>query len=209
MTVAVAVMLATSCGKGPTLPEINGVKGPFFNIMNGQIIMTVKFLNLQLDAGVKGPIPKTLNSALELAPNMEDGGMMFQLHLSIEDLENISNTEIGSSCEMPDGRPIPGIPGGQLEKCLRVDTDMRDLSFYYNKKLFGVSIPFGFETAQMSGYWNIHYNQKNVAFLGIMGNDEVNDLKATGVIFLRLENLKSKQLKKLLELSQRNPHFMY
>src|SRR5690606_42074950 len=69
-----------------------------------------------------------------------------------------------------------------------VGTEWKDISFFYHKKLFGLWMPFGFETAGISGYWNMWFNKKNVGFLGIVGNDEEHDLKAGGVVLLRLRS---------------------
>lgn len=206
---AFAIVLAPSCGNsGSGLPEINGVKGPILNVVDGQVVVTIKLLNMQVDAGIKFPVPNTRNSYAEFAPNVLDGGMIFQIFLDAEDLRNI-NIGIGDANTLPDGRPVPGIPGGRLENSLRVDTEWHDVSFFYHKELLGFWLPVGFETAGISGYWNMNFNGKNVAFLGLVGNDPVRDLPAGAVFFLRLQNLKDKQLNRLLELSKRNPHMIY
>src|SRR5690349_14861481 len=76
MVLCLAIVVVPSCGQqGADLPEINGVKGPLFNVVDGQVLMTFKLLNMQVDAGLKVPIPKTKHSFLEFSPNMIDGGM--------------------------------------------------------------------------------------------------------------------------------------
>ncbi len=208
--VCVTMALAASCGKQEGLPQINGISGPYINVVDGKIRVTIKFLNLQLDGGAGIIIPETHNSSLELMPNVEDGGMMLTMSIDTEELKDI-NIGIGDSNTLPDGRPLPGFPGGSIQNSLRIDTKVgkQDVSFYFHQKFLGLWMPFGFETAQISGYWNINVNSKNVGFLGIVGNDVANNRKAGGVLLLRLENLKNQQLQKLLELSKRNPHFIY
>jgi len=209
LMVTLALTLAPGCGQqADNLPEMNGVKGPIFNALNGQVVMTFKLLNMQVDAGLKAPIPKTKNSFIEFSPNMIDGGMMFQLYMDVEDLKSIS-VGVGDGNYLPDGRPLPGVPGGKLENSLRIDTQWHDISFYYHQKLFGLWIPVGFETAGYSGYWNIKINEKRVGFLGLVGNDEVRDLKAGAVILFNLEALKDKQLNQLLKISKRNPETLF
>lgn len=209
LVLSLAIVLTPSCGQQTAgLPEINGVKGPLFNVVDGQVLMTFKFLNMQVDAGLKVPIPKTKHSFLEFSPNMEDGGMMLQVYMDVEDLKSIS-IGVGDGNYLPDGRPLPGIPGGRLENSLRIDTQWHDISFYYHQKLFGLWIPVGFETAGISGYWNINMNNKRVGFLGLVGNDEVRGYKAGGVVLLNLDALKDKQLARLIELSKQNPHLVY
>jgi hypothetical protein len=209
MVLCLAILVVPSCGQqGAELPQINGVQGPNFNVVDGQVLMTFKFLNMQVDAGLKAPIPKTKHSFIEFSPNMIDGGMMLQVYMDVEDLKSIS-IGVGDGNYLPDGRALPGVPGGRLENSLRIDTDWHDISFYYHKELFGLWIPVGFETAGISGYWNINMNQKRVGFLGLVGNDEVRGYKAGGVVLLNLSALKDKQLNQLLKLSKKNPHMIY
>jgi hypothetical protein len=209
MVLCMAIVFVPSCGQqGAELPEIQGVKGPMFNVVDGQVLMTFKLLNMQVDAGLKVPIPKTKHSFLEFAPNAIDGGMMLQVYMDVEDLKSIS-IGVGDGNYLPDGRALPGVPGGRLENSLRIDTQWHDISFYYHKELFGLWIPVGFETAGISGYWNINMNQKRVGFLGLVGNDEVRGYKAGAVVLLNLGALKDKQLNRLLEISKRNPHMIY
>jgi hypothetical protein len=209
MVLCLAIVLTPSCGQqGGNLPQINGVQGPLFSVVDGQILLTFKFLNMQVDAGLKAPIPKTKHSFMEFAPNALDGGMTFTLFMDVEDLKSIS-VGVGDGNYLPDGRPLPGIPGGRLDNSIRIDTKWHDISFYYHQKLFGLWIPVGFETAGISGYWNIYMNQKNVGFLGLVGNDEVRGYKAGGVVLLNLDALKDKQLNQLLKMSERNPHLVY
>jgi hypothetical protein len=204
LLVLFTILISASCGKSPTgLPQLNGIQGPQFNLVDGRILMSLKFLNLEVDNGFKAPIPETKNSFFEYSPNLEDGGTLLVFHLDIEDLRTI-DIGAGDGNYLPDGRPVPGIPGGKLENSLRIDTAWKDISYFYHKKLFGVWIPFGFETAGLSGYWNMYFNQKNIGMLGLVGNDPVNNFKAGGIIFLKLQNLENPELKKLLQLSHKH-----
>lgn len=208
-TVGLAILLATSCGnQAGGLPQINGVEGPLLNIVDGQVMMTFKFLNMNVDAGFKAPINETRNSYMEFSPNVQDGGMLFVLYLDPEDLANV-DIGIGDGNTLPDGRPVPGIPGGRLENSLRIDTPWRDVSFFYHKELFGIWMPFGFDTAGISGYWNMHFNNKNIGFLGLVGSDQVRGYKAGGIVLLKLNALKDKKLQTLIKMSKRNPHRIY
>lgn len=205
--VTLTLLLATSCGKEPKLPEIPGVKGPQFNLMDGKVLVTVKLLRANLNVGARVPIPRTRDSFFEVSPNLEDGGTLAVFHLDVEDLKNM-DIGIGDGNTLPDGRPIPGIPGGTLEGSLRADTELLDMSFYFHRTLFGVFIPLGWDTNGLAGYWNIVLNDKNVGMLGAVASD--NSGHGAGIIlFLRLEQLKNKQFQKLLKMSKRNPHLVY
>ena len=106
LVLCTAIVLTPSCGNqaGSEMPENSAVKGPYFNVVDGQVLMTVKLPNMQVDAGLKVPIPKTQRSFMEVAPNMIDGGMMVQLYMDVEDLKSIS-IGIGDGNYLPDGRP--------------------------------------------------------------------------------------------------------
>ena len=207
MFLTIALVLATSCGKEPTLPEIPGVKGPLFNLLDGKVMVTVKLLKANLNVGAKVPIPKTKASYFEVSPNLEDGGTLLVFFLDLEDLKNM-NIGIGDGNTLPDGRPIPGIPGGTLTGSLRADTELLDMSFYFHKSLFGFYIPLGWNTNGFGGYWNVVINQKNIGLLGAVSSDDQGH-GAGFILFLRLEQLKDRQIQKMIELSKRNPHIMY
>jgi hypothetical protein len=210
LVLGTALVVAQGCGQQGSLPTINGVKGPIFNVTDGKIILTMKFTNLVVDGGAQLPIPHTRESYVSLGPNALDGGTMLEMTLAPNDLVDL-NIGVGDGNTLPDGRPLPGVPGGTLQDSLRIDTVIggKDIAFYLHKTVFGFSVPFGFETAGVSGYWNLTMNSKAVGFLGIVGSEAATGKKAQGVVLLNIASLQDKQLKKLINLSKRNPHFVY
>ena len=207
MFLTLALLVATSCGNSPKLPEIPGVKGPVFNLLDGKVLVTVKLLRANLNVGARVPIPKTKASSFEVSPNLEDGGTLVVFSLDIEDLKDM-NIGVGDGNTLPDGRAIPGIPGGTLTDSLRVDTELLDMSFYFHKSLFGFYIPLGWNTNGFGGYWNVVINDKNIGLLGaVSSNDQGHG--AGFILFLRLQQLKTKEFQKLLRLSKQNPHILY
>jgi hypothetical protein len=207
LLLALPLMLATSCGEQPKLPEIPGVKGPLFNVMDGKVMITVKLLNADLNFGAKAPIPKTKASYFEVSPNVEDGGTIVVFYMDVDDLKEV-NIGLGDANTLPDGRPIPGIPGGEMRDSLRVDTELLDTSFYYNKKLFGFYIPLKWDTRGFGGYWNVVIKGKNIGMLSAVASDDSGN-NAGMLVFLKLDALKDKQLQKLINLSEKNSHIMY
>ncbi len=202
-----SLLFITSCGQSPKLPEIPGVKGPLFNLMDGKVMVTVKLLRANLNVGAKVPIPKTKESFFEVTPNIEDGGTLVVFYLDVEDLKNM-NIGIGDGNTLPDGRPIPGIPGGVLNGSLRADTELLDMSFYFHKSLFGFFIPLGWDTNGFGGYWNVVINNKNVGLLGAVSSDTMGH-GAGIILFLRLDQLKDPQFMRAVELSRRNPGLIF
>jgi len=207
LILSIALVFATSCGREVKLPEIPGVKGPLFNIMDGKVLVTVKLLRANLEVGAKIPVPKTKSSFFEVSPNLIDGGTLLVFHLDVEDLKNM-NIGVGDGNTLPDGRAIPGVPGGTLEDSLRADTELLDMSFYFHKSLFGFYIPLGWNTNGFSGYWNVVIDRKNVGLLGAVSSD--NQGHGAGIIlFLRLEQLNDRNFQRILNLSKVNPHLIY
>jgi hypothetical protein len=207
MLITLSLLVASSCGNAPKLPEIPGVKGPLFNLMDGKVMVTVKLLKANLNVGAKVPIPKTKASFFEVSPNVEDGGTLVVFYLDVDDLKDM-NIGIGDGNTLPDGRPIPGIPGGTLEGSLRADTELLDMSFYFHKSLFGFFIPLGWDTNGFGGYWNVVINNKNIGLLGAVSSDAQGH-GAGIILFLRLDQLKNPQFQHLLQLSRKNPHVIY
>lgn len=207
LMLTMVLLFATSCGNDPKLPAIPGVKGPEFNLLDGKVMVTVRLLKANLNIGAKVPIPKTKQSYFEVSPNLEDGGTLVVFYLDVEDLKNM-NIGIGDGNTLPDGRPIPGVPGGTLEGSLRADTELLDMSFYFHKSLFGFYIPLGWDTNGFGGYWNVVIKGKNIGMLGAVSSDDQGH-GAGFILFLRLDQLKDKQVQKMIEMSKRNPHVLY
>jgi hypothetical protein len=207
ITLVLILLLVASCGQQPKLPEVPGIKGPYFNVLNGKVIVTLKLLKANLNYGGKVPIPKTLESHFEVSPNVLDGGTLVVFHLDAEDLKSV-DIGIGDPNTLPDGRAVPGVPGGVLNDSLRVDTELLDLSFYYHQKLFGFYLPLGWDTRGFGGYWNVVINQQNIGMMGAVASDQ--DGRGAGLLlFLRLDAIKKRELQKLIEHSKKNKDILY
>lgn len=207
MICTLALLLATSCGEQPKLPEITGIKGPLFNLSNGQLLITVKLLRANLNAGARLPIPKTKNSFLEVTPNLIETGTLLVFTLDVEDLRSL-NVGFGEGNTLPDGRPIPGVPTGTLENSLRADTEILDMSFYYHKDLFGIFIPIGWDTRGLQGSYKIFISNKEIGVLGAVASD-ASGHGAGITLFLKLNQLKDKQLQKMLQISKKHPGIIF
>lgn len=207
MVLGLALVLSASCGDGFKTLKNRGIDGPTFNIVDGKVILSLKLLKVRYPGDVGGilPIPHTSDSSLEIGPNTVDGGSLIQLHLNPEDIKGVEVADDPNT--LPDGRPLPGIPGGILPS-LRADTELWNTSFYFHQKLFGFYVPFNFNTHGLSAYYTLRLNGMDAGLVGIVKSDDQG--KNSGlVIFLRHEALKQSQVKKLLELSRQNPHRIY
>ena len=207
LLLSLLLFFSFSCGNQPKLPEIPGVKGPLFNVIDGKVMITMKLLRANLNVGAKVPIPKTQESYFEVSPNVEDGGTLVVFYLDVDDLKNM-DIGVGDPNTLPDGRPIPGVPGGTLNTSLRLDTELLDMSFYFHQKLFGFYIPLGWDTNGFGGYWNVVIKDKNVGMLGAVASDDQGH-GAGIILFLRLDQFKSRELQNLINLSEKNPHMIF
>lgn len=209
LILVLTMSLATSCGTQPQgLPKLPGVQGPIFNVINGQILVTFKFLTLNTTVGGTIPLPKTLNSFVELSPNVLEGGTLAQFYLDINDIGStglgITNPET-----LPDGRPLPGIAGGSLPALAINAPEILDTTFYFNTKLFGLFVPIkNFNTKGLGAYYKIVVNEKDVGLIGLVSSD-ANGENAGFTLFLKLDALKDKKFRKLIEMSKQNRDRLY
>ena len=209
MVLTVVMLVATSCGNQPAgLPKIPGVQGPLFNVVDGQIMITFNFLTLNSNYGGRIPLPKTKNSFVEITPNIIDGGTTAQFLLDVEDVRS-AGLQSQDPHTLPDGRPLPGIPGGTLPSVALTVHEILDTTFYFSPKLFGLFTPIkGLNTAGMSAYYKIIIKEKDAGLLGIVPSD-INGQNAGFTVFLKLDTLQNKDFKKLINLSKKNRHIVF
>jgi hypothetical protein len=200
-------MLAVPGGHAEVKAELEsvipGVEGPLFNFLDGKILITIKLLNAEIGGGGSFVIPKTKDSRFELAPNIIDGGTLVQLTLDPADIKGV---RVGSDPHtLPDGRPIPGVPNGELPS-LRIDTDWMNTSYYFAKTLFGVYLPVKFNTAGAGGSMSFKIGKKAGGTLFLVGSD-AQGKNAAFLLFLQKSAMTA--MEKHIEASLRNPGVLY
>ncbi|MFY7993337.1 MAG: hypothetical protein ACOVP4_08615 [Bacteriovoracaceae bacterium] len=209
LVLTLAMALAPSCGNQPTgLPNIPGVQGPLFNVVDGKVMITFNFLTLNSNFGGRIPLPKTKNSFVEITPNIIDGGTTAQFLLDVEDLRSAG---LGSQdpTTLPDGRPLPGIPGGTLPAIAVNVHEILDSTLYFNSNLFGLFIPINkLNTQGLSAYYKVVIKGQDAGLLGIVSSDE-NGENAGFTLFLKLDTLRNKDFKKIINLSKKNRSVVY
>jgi len=182
---------------------IPGVEGPAFNFLDGKLIVTVKLLLVEIQFGGSMVIPKTHDSRIELVPNILDGGSLLQLTLDPADIKGV--TVATDPHTLPDGRAIPGIPGGELPS-LRVDTEWLNTSYYFAKTLFGIYLPVKVNTQGLGGTIQFKINNKIGGNFSVTSSDPQGK-NAAFLIFLKKNAMESFAEK--LEESARNPGILY
>lgn len=195
-----------SCGQqGSGLPALPGVQGPIFNVIDGKVMVTINLLAINLPLGAKIPVPRTRDSYFEVSPNVVNGGSTLQFLLDPAEIKDVTVSDEPNT--LPDGRALPGIPGGILPS-LRVDTDLLNTTFYFSESLFGFYIPFNLDTRGFGASYPFRIQGEDAGILGLVSSDTAGNNSGI-IIFLKLDALKSTKLKALIELSERNPHVLY
>ncbi|MBL7664819.1 MAG: hypothetical protein JNM93_06765 [Bacteriovoracaceae bacterium] len=202
LLVVLAIVGMTSCGKQPDVPVIPGVKGPFFNVQNGAVLISMEFETLAINQGIRVPIPKLQNSSLELTPAQFSGGTFFQAVIDFDDIEN-GNFEFVNPESLPGGRPLPGIVGGTLPAVAVNVPDFLDTTFYLSKKVFGFFTPFRLNV-QAIFTQRLYMNGKYMGNISLVGVDEQGDNSGI-LLLLNISSEVKKDLKKVIELSKKNP----
>lgn len=186
-----------------TTAGIPGVEGPAINFLDGKLILSLKLLLVEIQMGGSMIIPKTKDSRVELVPNIVDGGTLLQITLDPADIKGVRVATDPHA--LPDGRAIPGIPGGELPS-LRIDTDWLNTSYYFAKTLFGVYLPVKVNTQGFGGTVQFNINGKMGGNFSVISSD-AQGRNAALMLFLRKNAMES--LTEKLEESARNPGIMY
>ncbi len=200
---ALVISLPAYAGMAKGLPSIPGVEGPAFNIVNGKFIVSLKLLNVEITTGGSMLIPKTKESRFELIQNIIDGGTLLQFTIDPKDIKGVRVANDPNT--LPDGRPIPGVPGGEMMS-LRIDTELFKTSYYFHKTLFAVYIPFNFNTYGLGVSYEYRINNKIGGHLLVVQSDAQG--KNAGLM-LTVRKTMLNDIEQVLELSKKNPGIVY
>jgi hypothetical protein len=192
----------SGCLKQEGTPKIPGVDGPKINVVDGKIMLSVGFENIDLPAGVTLPIPKLPNSSVGVAPRFE-GGTVLQVLFDLKDVES-NEFRVVPTQTLPDGRPFPFLVGGELPSLAFNIPKALDATFYVSQKAFGFFIPIKVPAEfQVNVPFRIKVNGKNYGVISAIGNGA--DGMGSGLILLlTLDNIRNNdEVKTLLKLSKK------
>lgn len=207
LALGVTTALAVSCGGQPELPKIEGVAGPFFNVMDGRVLISMTLEQVEIIGGLTMPIGKLENSTVEVTPAQE-GGTLFQVAVDLKDIELTDWGQVDPT-QLPGGRPLPGIVGGQLPAIAVTVPQLADTTVYASQKVFGFFLPFKLKVQAIATF-RIVINGKNMGNLSLVGQDSNGE--NSGVLVLMNLNAAGKaELKRLIKHSKKagNRHKMY
>jgi hypothetical protein len=183
---------------------IPGVDGPFVSVHNGKIVVTLKMQEAVHPTGFSFAVTEEKKSTVTYMPNVEEGGMMVELRLDLDDLKSMPIPE-GESSTLADGRAIPGVPGGALKNSTRIDRG-NGFSTFHSPKSFGVAIPFQWNLGSTrDGHHWLNWKGKNIGMISVVNASQ--DKKAFGMIFLRYSALRgNKELMNYLNRSKKSTY---
>lgn len=207
LALALTTAFAVSCGSQPELPKIEGVAGPFFNVQNGRVLVSMTLEQVEIIGGVTIPLGKLQNSTVEVTPAQE-GGTLFQVAVDLSDIE-LTDWSTVDPHSLPGGRPLPGIVGGQLPSFAVTVPQLADATVYASQKVFGFFLPFKLKVQAIATF-RIVMNGKNLGNLSLVGQDS-NGENSGLLVLMNLNAAGKKELKRLIKISKKaeNRHKLY
>lgn len=196
------ILLLTMISQAFAAGPIPGVDGPFVNFHNGKIVVTLKMQEAVHPTGFSFALSEEKKSTVSYMPNVDEGGMMVELQLDIDELRAMETAE-GENSTLADGRAIPGVPGGALKNSKRIDHGNEFYTFY-SPKSFGVALPFQWNLGSTKdGHHWLNWKGKNIGMISVVNASQ--DKKAVGMIFLRYSAIRgNKELMERLDRSKKS-----
>jgi hypothetical protein len=193
----------TGCGK-QTDAKIPLVKGPFFNVQNGKLILSLTAQTLNIDYGFSMPIPKLNYSDLTISPALE-GGSTIQIGFDFRDVEglNVQDPE-----RLPDGRDFPFVVGGTLPVLAVNVAEFYETTFYYSEKFFGFFVPINY-SADMSFFQRLKIDGKQIGIASIIKPNDEGKMAGLLLMFTLKDIENNPQLKRLLKYSKKHPKILF
>ena len=191
-------LFGTSCGDGSDTRNISipGVDGPTVTLQQDNVLISFIFEKVSLDAGLRYPIPKYPNSYIEISPDLQSGGTLMSISISLDDVFN-GELERLDPQSLPGGRALPGVAEGRLPAVAFTIEKFKGISFYLGPKIFGVFVPLKESHIGDSILTARFYSSgSRVGNISYVGHDE-NEENAGILLMLDMGRSTKKKLKKL------------
>jgi hypothetical protein len=162
---------ATSCGNNSTSNiQIAGMTGPTVTLMTDNVLISMVFLNMQMDGGLRYNIPKYVNSYLEVSPDLQSNGTLMSVSVSLKDIFNGGLDKLDPQ-SLPGGRNLPGVSSGTLPAVAFSIPQFHNMSFYLGQSLFGIFIPAKVGVDGAIASFRYYIAQKAAGTISLVGND--------------------------------------
>lgn len=197
LTISTLSLLSISCGDGSDERnvQIPGVNGPVVTLLEDNVMISMVFENLIMDAGLRFNIPKYPNSYIELSPDMESEGTLLAFSISLQDIFDL-NLETLDPTALPGGRPLPGILGGTLPSvAVQLDKLKEGTTLYIGKDIFGLFVPTNIDFQGIASF-KYYSSGKRTGNLHLVGND-VNGENSGILLMLNMKTSVKKKLRKI------------
>ena len=190
--------LFTSCGEdSPLNPDIPGVDGPTLTLNEDHLLVSVVFENLQLQGGLRFPIPEYDDSYIEISPDLTTGGALMAVNISLADIFENGNLLQLDEQKLPGGRNLPGVPSGSLPAVAFTIPEFSNMSIYLGGDVFGVFFPIDLGFDQQILNFRYHVGEKAVGNISLVGNDS-NGENGGFLLLIDITNAIERQASKLI-----------
>lgn len=173
LAVIAAITLSACGGTGAGVnPSIDGVVGPDVELVNGRLVLSMVFKNLQIDGGATIPIPKYPNSSVQVGPDFQSAGTLLVLTVSVTDFLGDKGTFFNPQT-LPGGRPVPSVASGSLPAVAIQVPQLFNSVFYVGPQVLGFFVPFNkLDLAGSILTFRFHNKAgEAVGILGLVGSD--------------------------------------
>lgn len=207
------LLMSTACTEQEEGQYIPGVNGPYLNVLDGKILLSIELENVELQAGVTLPVPRLEHSSITLGPAMDDdgniGGTLIRVAFDPRDVES-DDFRIVPNQTLPDGRPFPFMIDGTLPALAFHIPKAKDSTFYVSEKLFGFFLPFNIpEDFNVDVHYRIKINGKNYGIVSLIHPDEFGEASGVVVLLTLDEIRENKEAQQLLKFSKKYKHTVF
>ncbi|MDR3606050.1 MAG: hypothetical protein P4M08_01570 [Oligoflexia bacterium] len=170
--------------------SIAGVTGPTVTYGTNLVTISAVLQNTTVSAGATLPIPSMPNSSIEVAPEV-NGGLLFQASIDTQDVLALANANELNPTELPGGRPLPGVAGGDLPGFAVQIPALDNVTLYVSTSIFGVFVPIKFGLNQVIGTFNyFDKSGKLIGDISVVGED-ANKQNSGALLLLDIGNVAS------------------
>ena len=200
------LVLSTACTDQDDGQYIPGVNGPFVNIQDGKVLLSIELENIELQAGLTLPVPKLKNSSITLGPAMNDqgqlGGTLIRVAFDPRDLES-EDFRVVPAQTLPDGRPFPFMIDGTLPALALHVPKAKNTTFYLSEQLFGFFLPVKIpQDFNVDVHYRIKINGKNYGIVSLIHPNEWDESSGVVVVLTLDEIRNNPEAMQLLKLSR-------
>ncbi len=188
--------LLTSCGDSGHNIEIPGVQGPTVSLSGDKLLISMVFENMNIDGGLRFNIPEYNDSYVELAPDLQSGGMLMAFSIDLDDVFS-GNLDTLDPQTLPGGRALPGVVGGKLPAVAFSIEQFHNISVYLGPDVFGLFVPVNLSIDNTIATFRYYIGDKRMGNISLVGADENGE---NGGILLLLD-MNASVVKKLKRLA--------